>query len=49
MNFHPTLIALHIADTTNGACRRKPRMSRALAWTVLMALASVLYFAGRMA
>ena len=49
MNFHPTMIAAHIADTTNGASRTKPpRMSRALLATALMTLAALAYFGARM-
>lgn len=49
MNFHPTLVALHIADTTAGACRHKRRADRGLLWPVLLALVAVLYFGARMA
>lgn len=50
MNFHPALIAMHIADTTASACRPKPpRLSRALHWTLLLALGAAAYFMARMA
>ena len=50
MNFHPAMIATHIAITTNGACRQKPpRLSRAITGAALLALAAVLYFGARAA
>lgn len=49
MNFHPALIAAHIADTTNGACRHKPRrMGQSITGTLVI-LAAVLYYGARMA
>lgn len=49
MNFHPTLIALHIADTTAGACRQKRRRMGQSITGALVILAAVLYFGARMA
>lgn len=49
MNFHPDLIAMHIADTTASACRHKPRANRGPVWPVVAVLFAAIYYGLRIA